>query len=364
MPSARLFAAALLALSVAAPAAAQTRAFDPRAYQDQFVGEPTQVLVLGSTHLSGAPDDFDPAVLGPLLDRLAAFRPDIIAIEALTGESIDALWRYRETYTDVATDYGGRVMNMAAAVRPTLQLDFADAEAEVRRTLAAWPAEPTPAQRRRLAALFVASGDPNSALVQWWRLDPSERIAADGVSRLMVEHMAQYDTRKDENHLIGARLAARLGLERIYPIDDHSSDDIGLARMDDLEAMMGQPWVAELMADPAFTPLREAANNLRTPQQALDTYRMFNAARTGHIDANGQWLNMINRETPNSVGRTQVANWEVRNLRQVANIREAMAHTPGGRVLVIVGAAHKPWFDAYLSMMTDVEVVDASRVLR
>jgi len=359
-----VLAAAVFLSAFAAPAAAQTRAFDPRAYQDRVVGEPTQVLVLGTPHLSGAPDDFDPAVLAPLLDRLAAFDPDIIAIEALSGESIDALWRYREIYPESATSYGGRPMTMAAGVRHGLQRDFPDAEAEVRRTLADWPAEPTPAQRRRLAALFVASGDPSSALVQWWRLEPEERIAEDGVSRLMVEQMAEYDTRKNENHMIGSRLAVRLGLERLYPIDDHSSDDIGSARIADLEALMSQAWMADLMRDPAFTPLREASNNLRTPSQALDTYRMLNAPRTGHTDANGQWLNMINRETPNAIGRTRVADWEVRNLRQVANIREAIAGQPGARVLVITGSAHKPWFDAYLRMMTDVEVVDASRVLR
>jgi hypothetical protein len=358
-----VLAAALAAIS-ATPALAQTRPFDPRAYQDRVVGERTQVLVLGSPHLSGAPEDFDPAVLEPLLDRLAAFRPDIIAIEALSGESIDALWRYRAIYPESATSYGGRPMTMAAGVRHGLQLDFPDAEAEVRRTVANWPAAPTAAQRRRLAALFVASGDPSSALVQWWRLDPAERIAEDGVSALMVEQMAQYDTRKNENHMIGTRLAVRLGLERLHPIDDHSSDDIGSSRMADLEALMNQPWLDALMADPAFTPLREAASNLRTPSQTLDTYRMLNTARTGHTDANGQWLNMINRETPNAIGRTRVADWEVRNLRQVANIREAIAGHPGARVLVITGSAHKPWFDAYLSMMTDVEVVDAGRVLR
>jgi hypothetical protein len=48
----------------------------------------------------------------------------------------------------------------------------------------------------------------------------------------------------------------------------------------------------------------------------------------------------------------------------VANIREAIALAPGARVLVITGSAHKPWFDAYLGMMVDVEIVDAEAVLR
>jgi len=47
-----------------------------------------------------------------------------------------------------------------------------------------------------------------------------------------------------------------------------------------------------------------------------------------------------------------------------ANIREMSTRHPGGRFLVIVGSAHKPWLDAYLSMMSDVRVVDAQTVLR
>jgi hypothetical protein len=357
-----MFAAFALAIACLAPASAQS--FDPRSYHERHVGEPTRVLVLGSPHLSGAPDDFDPAVLAPLLDRLARFDPDIIAIEAMSGESIDALWRYREIYPEVATNYGGRLMTMAAGLRHGLQLDFPDAEAEVRRTLGAWPAEPTPAQRRRLAALFVASGDPHSALVQWWKLDPSERRSEDGVSALMVEQLAQYETRRNENHMIGSRLAVRLGLERVYPIDDHGSDDIIISRQADMEAFLSQAWFEALLADQRFAPLREAGQNLRTPDEALATYRMLNSRAAGSLDADLQWLSMINRDSPNNVGRTRVAEWETRNLRQVANIREVMAQHPGARVLVITGSAHRAWFEAYLRMMSDVEVIDAERALR
>jgi hypothetical protein len=38
-------------------------------------------------------------------------------------------------------------------------LDVPAAIAEVDKTLKAWPARPTPAQRRRLAALFLAAND-------------------------------------------------------------------------------------------------------------------------------------------------------------------------------------------------------------
>ena len=363
MKSFILGVAALLAL--AAPAAAQNRPFDPREYQGRHVGQPTEILVIGTPHLSGTPDDFDPAVLEPLLQRLAAFHPDAIAIEALPGRSIAQMWEYRESYPDVAHDYGGRAMILSALARPGVNTDMAGAEAELRRTLADWPASPTPAQRRRLAALFAAAGDPSSAVVQWWRLDPSERIADASVPRLLAEQLDVYETpaRRNENQLIAARLAARLGLERVYPMDDQS-DDVGPNFAQDMEAFLSEPWFAQVLEDSRLAPLREAGQHLTTPAEALATYRLLNRPAAGRIDADSQWLSMISRASPNDVGRTRVAAWETRNLRMAANIREVAAQQPGGRVLVLVGSAHKPWLDAYLGMMSDVRVVDASAALR
>ena len=48
----------------------------------------------------------------------------------------------------------------------------------------------------------------------------------------------------------------------------------------------------------------------------------------------------------------------------VANIRAAMALRPGARVLNVVGSSHKPYYDAYLAMMADVDIVDVETVLR
>jgi len=360
-----LFAAALAAALTCAPGAlAQSRPFDPRAYQERVVGAPTQILVLATPHLSGTPEGWDAANLEPLLERLAAFRPDAIMIEALSGESIDALSRYREIYPNVVTNYAGFTIAITAMAGVGVDMDAPQAEAEARRVLADWPAEPSAAQRRRLAALLAASGDPSSALVQWWRLAPEERIAGDGVTTRLLSALDELAARKNENHLIAARLAARLGLERVYATDDHHEGDPGGSIDEDFRAFYEGPWGQEIMANPAFTPLREASQNLGTPDQLMATYRMLNTNASGRTDADGQWLSMINRQSPNMVGRARVAFWETRNLRQIAHIREVSARYPGRRLLVIVGSAHKPWFDAYLRMMSDVEVVDATRALR
>jgi hypothetical protein len=59
-----------------------------------------------------------------------------------------------------------------------------------------------------------------------------------------------------------------------------------------------------------------------------------------------------------------VGYWETRNLRMVANIRDVLGQTPGTRLLAIVGASHKPYYEAYLNLMHDVQLVDAEEVLR
>jgi hypothetical protein len=256
-------------------------------------------------------------------------------------------------------------MSLSGISRAGVNMSMAEADAAIRQTLHDWPANPSAEQRRRLAALFAASGDPASAIVQWWRLEPSDRISDDNVPQLLADQLNTYETpaRRNENYLIASRLASRLGQERVYPMDDQS-DDVVPDFEQNITAFTQEPWMAALMADPSFTPLREAGQHLATPEEALATYRFLNTTRAGRTDADGQWLNMINRPSPADVGRARVAAWEVRNLRMAANIREIAAQFPGGRVLVITGSAHKPWLDAYLRMMSDVEIVDAARVLR
>jgi len=199
--------------------------------------------------------------------------------------------------------------------------------------------------------------------VQWWRLPPSERIAGDGVSAALAAALDEYDARRNESHLIGARLAVRLGRERLYPIDDQSAVDLVYARMDDFMAYFGSPEVKARVQDPAFQRLVTAVERTRTPDETLAMFRELNSDTAGQLDAQVQWKFLLDRPAPD-VARRRLAEWETRNLRMVANIREAAAEAPGGRVLVIVGAGHKPWFDAYLGMMSDMKVVDAAEILR
>lgn len=68
--------------------------------------------------------------------------------------------------------------------------------------------------------------------------------------------------------------------------------------------------------------------------------------------------------SPQRYGRQYVTTWETRNLRMAANIRDLMDPTPGMRTLVLVGASHKAYLDAYLAQVHDVHIVDVQPLLK
>src|SRR3569833_681193 len=84
-----------LALVAAQTFAAGTPAYDPRQHKKEVAGQPAQVLVLVTTHLSELPGSTDPRIFQPLMDRLAHFNPKIITDEGLSGEECDTLQRIK-----------------------------------------------------------------------------------------------------------------------------------------------------------------------------------------------------------------------------------------------------------------------------
>ena len=211
----------LLALIAAHTVPAATPAFDPRRHKSEIAGRPAEVMVLGTSHLSGLPSSTDPRLFQQLINRLARFRPRIITIEALSGEECDTLQRFKSVH---GADTWDTYCFDTAAVEKAAGLDMPAAVAEVDRTLAAWPVSPTSAERRHLVMLFLAANDRASATVQWLRLPQSERHAGDGLTPEMVDIVLRKGKPLDENYAIAAALAAQLGLERVYPVDDHTAD--------------------------------------------------------------------------------------------------------------------------------------------
>jgi len=364
--------AALAAGLLSAAAAAQPEPgqydnrdpFDPRAFQSQVLGDLTEIFVLGTQHLSRHPD-LDPAVLSLVLERLEAFAPDVITIEMVPGEILDHMARHSELYSRAHAFFGGSNLQSYETAQEALGLSLPEAAAAARRTLAEWPETPAAEDRRRLTGLFLAAGDPASALVQWLRLPEEERTASEAFPAEAVEALEDFHERwgRSEIILIAVELAVRLGHERVYPTDDQSAWDVMTAIFPAVDETLALPENAVIFEHPLFTEYRASAEDLSSAEGMLGYLRRLNSNAYGHVDADGQWLVMLNRPFPDHAGRLRMAEWDVRNLHMTARIRKASVHAPGGRVLTIVGASHKAWFDAILELMPDMRVVHADEVL-
>ena len=349
---------ALFGLSLAVSAVGAQAQTPLPALDKGMPGPRTQVLVLGSTHLSQAKKDVTPAQLQPLLDKLAAFKPGIITIESLSGEQCDLVARHPTVY--LPDDVGGYCASTEAAKAAT-GLDVPAAIAEYRKALKDWPSKPTAEQRRHLASLFLAGGEPASALVQWLHLPADERKAGDGLDAALVARLEKLAGSANENYSIGARLAARLGLQRIYAVDDHTGDNV---QIDDAKAYGEAVQAAWDAGAKKAKPNREHEAVLAKGDDMLALYRYINQPEVLRIAIEADFGAALRDPSPQHYGRLYVAGWEARNLRMVSNIRVAFGEKPGARVLAIVGSSHKPWFDGLLGQMQGVDVVDAGKVLK
>jgi hypothetical protein len=359
----RVTGLAMAAMLCAASASAQEPAgtFDPGKLKGPAKGSPNEVLVLGTAHLAQLPATFQSASLRILNQRLLGWKPGIIAIEQRSGPQCAFMRQYPHRYKESVQRYCWD----PAPARAATGLDVPAATFEIDRLLASWPAAPTPSQRRHLASVFLAGGERVSALVQWLRLPEAERHAGDGLDATLVAILDKLRNARSEDSLIAAPLAAALGLERVYGMDDQTAgaDDAPDANPKASGEAMMKAW-----DNPANAKRKQRDERLYTrladAEGVMALYRALNAPSQARLIYDSDFGAALEEASPQQFGRGYVAYWETRNLRMASNIRDAIGNLPGNRTLVIVGASHKFYLEAYLNQMHDVRIVSSDQVLR
>ncbi|GIU68112.1 DUF5694 domain-containing protein [Candidatus Phycosocius spiralis] len=336
-------------------------AVDFQIWRNAVTGPLTQVAVLGSPHLSQEAVQVTPETLEPLLDKLAKFNPTLITYEGLSGEQCELVQRHEKIYPGIYDYYCWGVEDGTKATGLTLP----EARAAVEEKLKSWPAHPNPAQRRQLAALFIASGERPSASVQWLQLPVSERKQGDGIDSALIDILSRVGKKPNETYEIAVALAARLGLTRVYAVDDHTSDAVLAAAPDGYEAAINAHWAGlSAKSVPELQELPKISRRLTTGEGVLAAYRFYNLPQTQRALIGTDFKDALALPSHELYGRRYVAWFEVRNLRMAANIRAVFANQPGGRVLNVVGASHKAYYEAYLNLMPEVALVDIATILR
>lgn len=353
----------MAALTIAGAGASNAQgyepAFQPGALDDEPAGPPNEVMVLGSPHLAALPNSFRLEMVDPLVARLVAWRPTDIAVEDNSGLLCDKMRRMPERYQDAIESYCFDISIPASVTG----LDVPAANAKAEAILKDWPRDPSPALRRKLAAIFLAAGEPGSAVVQWLRLRADERKADAVLTQELVDILQRRVGSANETYSVAARVAAASGLERLWSVDDQSTYIGEFEDSDAFGAAVSAAW--DNPSTKARTvEAKRLEDNLGQPDGLLSMYRAYNTPDYVLLTYQSDFGAALTEPSEQRYGRRYVSYWETRNLRMVANIREVLGRRPGSRMLAIVGASHKGYYEAYLDQMRDVELVDVLPVLK
>jgi hypothetical protein len=327
--------------------------------------EHTEVLVLATDHL-GQYERFEPAWLDELLGILAEFDPQAICVETLPARAVTAMVAEGATYEAVLAQFvatagdGGQ----GDRARERSGLTRRDAQERAIERLAHLDQVHEPAQRaavhEELAELYLAADDLPSAVLQLAHAGPSPTasgpLPADVRSMLVRQRGSP-----GEVYSIGVALARRLGLQRLHAVDDHADKDDFLAFAARLVTELGEvPEVQAIGDAPIYQSSRASQEEARARGTLLPHYLFLNSVDYQVQDTKTQWDLFLRTRLPSGLDRSRAALWEVRNLNIASHVRRVTAHLPGGRVLVVIGASHKPFLEAYLGNCMDVRVVQLS----
>ncbi len=340
-----------------APAETYRPVFQPDEMNDRPAGAANEVAVLGTPHLGGLPDTFQPEMVEPIVERLSAWTPSLIAVETMSGLRCVAMKQMPSRFESQLSNY----CYETGAAELAAGLNVYQATALIEERLQKSDTQSTAADRRYNALLFLAAGEPGSALVQWLYLSEDERIAADGLTEELVLELENQRNKTNEVNLIAAPIAVRSGLQRLWSVE---AQDYYAGEGDDeayVEAIMAA-WDNPAAAERAK---KEGALSaaLGEPGALMALYQAFNDPEFATLIYASDWGPALTEPSDGQHGRKYVAYWETRNLRMVANMREVLGRSPGSRMLSIVGVSHKAYYEAYLEQMRDVELVDVRPLL-
>ncbi|MCS6919883.1 MAG: DUF5694 domain-containing protein [Fimbriimonadales bacterium] len=325
--------------------------------------EKTHLLILGTPHLAGY--DFEVAALEPLLNVLERFKPDLVGVEWLHPQVIEWMELTPQKHGGTVERFAQRIVELGRMLQKQLGISRVQAELITEERLASLTPNATPMERTALIGYLLAAYDYVSALLQWSYLPEEFRAQDQWLPAEVRRSLEQALQSKSEDTSIGVALARRRQLQRIYQIDDHQDGDLFLRTFEQfLREMQASKEVQAMEARFKALMQQDRHRFERVARQGnlLPLYLYYNSPEYAEEDME-QWRVWFRTRFASGLDRARMAAWEVRNLNMASHIRRAMAHHPGGRMVVIVGASHKPFLEAYLPTMVDVKLVEFRSLL-
>lgn len=328
----------------------------------------TQVLILATVHLRNYGDRFQPSVLQPpsvlepILSVLKKFNPDLIGVEDIPPSVLEDMERKDGIFAETIEEMGkirvaeSNTIEFGHIAQTLMNVSRQEAEAAADALLQTNVSLDSH-KRLEAVAYLLAAYDYNSALLQWSYLPESVHNQNGLLPQKVTARFNQDLQAPHESVSIGITLARMLQHQRIASIDDQTDVSIfAKIPLRFFEALSAHPeYKTVLKSKPYQESIKRAKRAFQSGTEMFNWYLYLNSPQFASGDVEAQWGMYFRTEL--LFGRSRVAQWEVRNLRIASHIREAMALFSGKRMLVIIGCAHKPFLEAYLSQMLDLKLI-------
>lgn len=254
--------------------------------------ERTQVLIVGTPHLRVLPAQPEPSSIDPVLDVLARFQPDIVAVESMPAWLIADMERNAPSFDAALRYFAADRLRFGQAAQAATGRSRVEAEAYASALLTKWSnATAATAQRLELVLTLLAAYDLDSALLQWSYLSVDQRRTAPGVSLEIREFLDRELAKPNEKITIALALARRLGLPRIAAIDDNrEAAHLGQVAQELGPAMQENPAFKAAAEAPIYAESQDELRKLAAAGESLlPFYQYINSVDYARTDLATQW---------------------------------------------------------------------------
>jgi hypothetical protein len=345
------------------------RAASSRAIQALQALQPTEartrILVLGTFHLRQVEKSFKPVMLDSLVRELREFKPDAICVESLSGPRVRELELRRGAgplYGELLEGFAARHRGLAGPALSILKTTPEEALVRMRELVSAVrsapPASVAAARRADLVLWMLAAYEPASAVLQWSYLGSADRAAQRTVPPDLARRLDDILAEVNEVYALAVPLARGLGLPTLEGVDDFEDLDAYAWILPQMEKDFERnPLLAAASKDPVYARADALREECLKKGDLRPLFGFLNSADYAAEDVAAQWGVFLRTHFPSGTDRARLGLWENRNLKIAAHIRAVAALHPGGRVLVIYGAAHRPFLEDYLAQAADIQIV-------
>jgi len=325
----------------------------------------TQILILGTSHLRQIEQQFKPEMLDSLITILSNYNPDVIAVETVTPELIETLKNRLEISPlagEVLETFAHNHLILGKKAQDHLEISFLQIQQEYKKTMKGLTLKKSRSisseERARNILIMLAGYDLNTALLQWAYLKAEEKSSRSPIPEELGEILDEIQKKVNEVNVLAVRLSKKLGLQRLYPVDDFEDLDAVEDYLPQLKKEIAEnPFFKQTLESPVYKESQARLNAAVQKSDLLPYYRYLNSPQYIDADVKAQWGVFLKTHLPSRADRNRLGLWETRNLKIAAHLRTVCAMHPGKRILVIYGVAHKPFLEAYLNCWIDVRLV-------